>query len=284
MKNGNGKKSSRRLTSFPYYGGKNKHLSWLLPLLPSSNHFVEPFSGSAAVLLNREPSPLETINDLNQEIVTFFRVLRTRCDELVEALLCTPYSRMEFGNAVRHAPYVSDELEIARLFFIKIRQSRGAQPNPPHENQWAANVNKGGRARAWDNSIQNLHAIRDRLRSVQIEHGSAVEVIERCDSPSTLFYVDPPYPHESRSQGSCDVYFSEMNEEEHYALADLLGSVEGKVAVSGYDCDLMSNLYYRWFKTEAKKRSVASMTHRGNTGRAKRECLWTNYDPKEVNS
>src|SRR5258708_38478649 len=72
--------------AFGWYGGKYSHLAWLLPLLPAVNHFCEPFGGSAAVLLNREPSPVETYNDLDGEVVNFFRVLRVERDALVEAI------------------------------------------------------------------------------------------------------------------------------------------------------------------------------------------------------
>jgi len=73
----------KKIIAFGWYGGKFSHLDWLLPLLPSYNHYCEPFAGSGAVLLNRDPSPIETYNDLDGETVNFFRVLRDRKEELI---------------------------------------------------------------------------------------------------------------------------------------------------------------------------------------------------------
>src|SRR5215470_1160575 len=86
--------------AFGWYGGKYNHLNWLLPLLPKTEHYCEPFGGSAAVLLNREPSSVETYNDLDEEVVNFFRVLRDRREELIQAIGLTPFSREELRIAI----------------------------------------------------------------------------------------------------------------------------------------------------------------------------------------
>jgi len=91
----------KRLIAFSWYGGKYRHLNWLLPLLPYTHHYCEPFGGSASVLLNRKPSPVETYNDLDGEVVEFFRVLREERDALIEAISLTPYSRKEFVRAIK---------------------------------------------------------------------------------------------------------------------------------------------------------------------------------------
>ena len=92
--------AARRRIAFGWYGGKFNHLDWLLPLLPACHHYCEPFAGSAAVLLNRPPAPVETYNDLDGEVAHFFRVLRDHKDRLVEAIGLTPFSREEFARAV----------------------------------------------------------------------------------------------------------------------------------------------------------------------------------------
>src|ERR1039457_3764563 len=89
------KSAQRKLIAFGWYGGKFSHLKWLLPLLPECHHYCEPFAGSGAVLLNREPSPVETFNDLDGEVVNFFRVLREHGDELTRQIGLTPFSREE---------------------------------------------------------------------------------------------------------------------------------------------------------------------------------------------
>src|SRR5271169_2246469 len=92
-------RNSRKLILFGYYGGKFSHLDWLLPLLPECHHYCEPFAGSGAVLLNRRPSPIETFNDLDGEVVNFFRSLRDEKEKLIEAIGLTPFSREEFAIA-----------------------------------------------------------------------------------------------------------------------------------------------------------------------------------------
>src|SRR5205823_13902933 len=110
-----------RLIAFGWYGGKFNHLDWLLPLLPDCHHYCEPFAGSAAVLLNREPSPVETYNDLDGEVVNFFRVLREQKEDLIEAIGLTPFSREEFHRALSEEASeeaVDSDVERARRFFV----------------------------------------------------------------------------------------------------------------------------------------------------------------------
>ena len=108
----------KRLIAFSWYGGKYNHLNWLLPLLPEAHHYCEPFAGSAAVLLNRAPSSVETYNDLDGEVVNFFRVLREEGDALTEAISLTPYSREEYVKAVTEPTENLSNLERARLFYV----------------------------------------------------------------------------------------------------------------------------------------------------------------------
>src|SRR6266700_1604268 len=113
-----------KLIAFGWYGGKFSHLDWMLPLLPDCHHYCEPFGGSAAVLLNRDPSPVETYNDIDGEVATFFRVLRNQNNRLVKAIALTPFSREEFLIAcLTNGEKISD-VERARRFFIRARQVR----------------------------------------------------------------------------------------------------------------------------------------------------------------
>jgi hypothetical protein len=107
----------KRKIAFGWYGGKFNHLNWLLPLLPYTHHYCEPFGGSAAVLLNRQPSPVETYNDIDGEVVNFFRVLRDQTDELMKTIALTPFSRKEFALAVSRPAKDLPDLERARLIF-----------------------------------------------------------------------------------------------------------------------------------------------------------------------
>jgi DNA adenine methylase len=110
------RRNSRKLIAFGWYGGKFSHLEWLLPLLPECHHYCEPFAGSAAVLLNREPSPLETYNDVDGAVVNFFRVLREKPAELTKAIGLTPFSREELAVAVSATGSGISDVERARPF------------------------------------------------------------------------------------------------------------------------------------------------------------------------
>src|SRR5579883_1634640 len=111
------------LIAFGWYGGKFSHLGWLLPLLPKTQHYCEPFAGSAAVLLNRDPSPVETYNDLDGEVVNFFRVCRDHSEQLLKAIALTPFSREEFAVACVLDPEATP-VERARRFYVRARQVR----------------------------------------------------------------------------------------------------------------------------------------------------------------
>ena len=265
---------TRKRIVFGWYGGKFSHLNWLLPLLPEAHHYCEPFAGSAAVLLNREPSPVETYNDIDGEVVNFFCVLRDKKNALIEAIGLTPFSREEFYLACTdYGPHLTD-LERARRFFVRARQVRTGLAQTASLGRWAnckgtSRNGMSGVVSRWLGSVGTLPAIAERLLRVQIENRPALDVIKLYDSPKTLFYCDPPYPHEAR--GDSKAYAFEMSDEEHAELAQILARAKGKVAVSGYRCDLMNTLYAGWRCEEAPAKKCHSVKKR------RVEALWMNY-------
>ncbi len=126
-----------KLIAFGWYGGKFSHLGWLLPLLPKTKHFCEPFAGSAAVLLNREPSPIETYNDIDGEVANFFRVLRDQKEALIEAIGLTPFSREEFEKAISEPVEELSGVEKARRFYVRARQVRTGLAQKASSGRWA---------------------------------------------------------------------------------------------------------------------------------------------------
>lgn len=266
--------SGRSKIAFGWYGGKFSHLSWLLPLLPDAGHYCEPFGGSAAVLINRHPSPVETYNDIDGEVVNFFRVLRDERDALISAIALTPFSREEFVKAIEQPNGNVSDLERARRFYIKARQTRTGLAQTASPGRWATCRNTsrrgmGGAVSRWLGSPYELVEIAARLIRVQIDNRPAIDVIRAYDSDETLFYCDPPYPHESR--GDSKAYGFEMSDEDHQGLAYVLHRVEGKVAVSGYLCPLMDQLYGDWTRHDAPVRVCHSVKT------VRQEALWTNY-------
>ncbi|HEX9929589.1 MAG TPA: DNA adenine methylase [Pyrinomonadaceae bacterium] len=266
------------MIAFGWYGGKYSHLDWLLPLLPKTTHYCEPFGGSAAVLINREPAPVETYNDIYGEVVNFFRVLREQKEELIEAIGLTPFSRAEFKAAIKDDSAKLSELERARRFYILARQVRTGLAQKASAGRWAhclltSRAGMAGAVSRWLGAVEDLPLIAQRLLRVQIENAPAIEVIKRYDSNETLFYCDPPYPHESR--GDSNAYANEMSDNQHRELAEVLHSIKGKVAISGYKCSLMEELYGDWQFVESEEKVIHSVKQ------VRREILWTNYELPE---
>jgi len=267
-----------RLIAFGWYGGKYSHLNWLLPLLPKALHYCEPFGGSAAVLINRDPSHIETYNDIDGEVVNFFHALRDEQEALIEAIGLTPFSREEFKAAIQEPTSNISDLERARRFYIRARQVRTGLAQTASSGRWAhcrltSRAGMAGAVSRWLGAVEALPEIVQRLLRVQIENDDAINVIKRYDSEETLFYCDPPYPHESR--GDNCAYGYEMTDEEHKELARVLHNLKGKVALSGYHCNLMDEEYSDWYYTEAPEKMCHSVK------KIRKEVLWTNYEPIE---
>lgn len=266
--------SKKKLIAFGWYGGKYSHLKWLLPLLIKCHHYCEPFAGSAAVLLNRKPSPVETYNDMDGEVVNFFRVLRNQTSRLKKAIALTPFSREEFYNAINGEGESLSDLERARRFYIRARQARTGLAQTASLGRWA-NCKKTSRSgmsgvvSRWLGGVEMLDQIAERLLRVQIENRPGIEIIDLYDDKGTFFYCDPPYPHESR--GDSKAYLYEMTEEEHEDLAESLHKIKGKAAVSGYRCALMDRLYKDWKRHDAPPKRCHSVK------KTRQEALWTNY-------
>lgn len=264
-----------KVIAFGWYGGKFNHLNWLLPLLPEATHYCEPFGGSAAVLLNRKPSPVETYNDIDGEVVNFFRVLRDSQEELIRAIGLTPFSREELRIAVEESIDHLSELERARRFFVRARQVRTGLAQTASVGRWAhckltSRAGMAGAVSRWLGSVEGLSEIVQRLLRVQIENSPAIDVIQRYDSEETLFYCDPPYPHDAR--GDANAYGYEMTDVQHQQLSEVLKRVKGKVALSGYHCNLLDKLYKDWDCIESDTKQCLSVKQ------PRTEVLWVNYD------
>lgn len=268
------KKRRGKLIAFGWYGGKFSHLDWLLPLLPKCHHYCEPFSGSGAVLLNRSPSPIETYNDIDGDVVNFFRVLRDRSDELVRSIALTPFSREEYYRAIYGDIKGVSDVERARRFYIRARQTRTGLAQTASLGRWAnckdtSRAGMSGVVSRWLGGVEALDNIIRRLERVQIENRPAIDTIRIYDSPGTLFYCDPPYVHATR--GDSKAYGFEMSDDQHAAFAAVLTKIKGKAAVSGYRCKQMD----KWFKGWRRFDAPIKMSHA--VKQTRQESVWMNY-------
>lgn len=272
------KHKSEKKIAFGWYGGKFSHLDFLLPYLPNdARHFCDVYGGSAAVLINREPAPVETYNDLDSELVNFFATLRhpEMGVRLQREIALTPFSREELTLACTPEDGLGS-VERARRFYVRARQTRTGLAQTSSTGRWAQCVltSRSGMAGAvsrWIGAIDGLPPIVDRLMRVQIDNAPALEVIERYDTPDTLFYLDPPYVHEAR--GDKHAYFGEMSDLEHMELARTLHNIKGRAAISGYRSGLYDSVFSDWHRVDAPEKICHSVRQ------LRQESLWMNYEP-----
>lgn len=273
---GNAHVRRKKMIAFGWYGGKFSHLDFILPYLPeNAEHFCDVFGGSAAIIINRPPAPVETYNDLDSDLVNFFEVLRDDSERLIRAIGLTPFSREELVKACTPADKLS-ALERARRFYVRARQTRTGLAQTSSEGRWAhcvltSRAGMAGAVSRWLGAVEGLPEIVQRLQRVQIENAPALEVLQRYDNRKTLFYLDPPYVHSSRNDSNA--YGHEMSDDDHIDLASALHNIKGRAVLSGYRSDLYDDLFSDWVRIDAEKKTI-------NSSKAKRqECLWLNFIP-----
>ena len=250
-----------------WHGGKWLLAPWIIAHFPPHGTYVEPFGGAASVLLRKERSCAEIYNDLDDDLVALFRVLRSgRAAEFTEAIRNTPFSRAEFEQAYKPT---ADSFERARRLMIRSlmgcgsaggsRANRvGLRPTDDRRNMLPSHD--------WANVPANLPAVIDRLRGVVIENRPFLDVIGAHDSPETLHYLDPPYLPETRT--STGVYSHEMTVEDHKYLLVGAKLLEGMVVISGYESDLYREALADW--------RVETRSHYSFKGLPRTEWLWIN--------
>lgn len=256
-----------------WHGGKRYLAGRIIGHFPAHRVYLEPFGGGASVLLNKPPVEVETYNDLDLRITRLFRVLRDDGTDFVQRLQFVPYSQIEFESAATY-PDAATDLDMAVCDFIRWRQSFGGKGKSWSYTTGRARGGMAGDVNAWWTAIESLPAIIDRLRRVQITCQSAFDVIRRFDHKDGLIYCDPPYVHETRSEGARDVYGVEMTDDDHRRLANTLHECEAKIVLSGYPSPLYDELYDGW------RRVVFDIANHAAGGKRKNrtsECLWMNF-------
>lgn len=257
--------------AFRYYGGKWTLAEWIISVFPKHRHYVEPCGGAASVLLQKPLSEIETYNDLNGDLVRFFRVLRSRTEELCHAIEWTPWAREEFELSKQPA---ADDVEAARRWWVFHMMSVNAAPGHMREGGWKSFRRDGHESRnTHDNRcreqmIQNLFAVAKRMRQTQIESRPMLDLLTELDGPETLFYIDPPYVSETRSHGT-GMYGVEWVDEDHRTFVDAVMRLQGYCVISGYSCPMYETLERnKWERID--KHAV------NNSGNTRTESLWIN--------
>ncbi len=253
----------------PYYGGKQRIAARIVGTFPEHAHYVEPFAGGLSVLLAKPPSRLETVNDLDGALVTFWRVLRDQPEELIRLCTFTPHSRQELATC-RHEPLDGlSDLEVARRLWVQLTQPRAAGMH----SGWRFHLANGSDPMSvrLASYVARMPAAAARLADVQIECLPAIDLIDRYGrEPSALLYVDPPYLATTRASAE---YRHEMGTAaEHEELAEALNQTSARVVLSGYRSELYDHLYREWEPIE-----MATTTEQGGSGADRVEVLWCNF-------
>lgn len=256
-----------------WHGGKYYLAKRIISLFPPHRIYLEPFGGSASVLLNKAPAEVEAYNDLDLKITRLFRILQNNGREFVERVQFIPYSEYEFENSEQY-PEGSSDLDKAICDFIRWRQSFGGRGKTWSYTTKRARGGMAGDVNAWWTAIEQLPQIIDRLRRVQILSQPAIKAIRRFDHPEALIYCDPPYVHETRAPNSRDVYGIEMTEKEHHELGEVLNTCVSKVIISGYPSVLYEEIFSSWRREEF---DIANHAAGGRKKARKREVLWMNW-------
>lgn len=259
---------------FAYYGGKTTLAERIVDVLPAHRHYVEPFAGSLAVLLAKAPSPFETVNDLDDRLMTFWRVLRDQPEDLIRACWMTPHSRSE--HLAAYDLKGCDDLERARRVWVALTQGRG---NTLRRTGWRYFQDPGRRGPTSMPDylaayVKRMAPTLERIRHVSLECRPALEVItEYGRHAEVLIYADPPYLGSTRSSRQYGVEMSA--DTEHEDLAKVLHDCAASVVLSGYDSPLYQDLYADWHRLE-----FAAYTGQGNHSEARNdrrtEVLWSN--------
>lgn len=267
---------------FPYIGGKNRMKNKIIQFLNTPhNNDCEACVGSASIALNKPPSKLETINDKCQHIINFLNVLRTRESELIRSVYLTPWSRDVFNLSNTNIELL-DELEWARLFYVRVRQGHNSLPKQGSGWKFCKTFtnNFPHPPKAHKKAALGLFEIAERLLDFQVESLDILDFIEKYDFEGNLIYIDPPYLKQSRSTNT-DFYNHELSYEDHEKLVKRIAMCKAKVLISGYKSELYFN-HLKHFNFHEFKTEKASSS-RNKTDRQTSECLWFNYGAQQMN-
>lgn len=254
---------------FKYPGSKWSVAKWIIDFFPEHHSYLEPFAGSLAVLMNKPRSHIETVNDLDGNVVNLFRWIKDDPEKLAHEIYFTPYARQIYDEAFQAVP--EDSLQKAVNFYIRLNMGHGFRTNGEKVG-WKNDIQGRERAyasRDWVTLPDRIMEAAERLRGVQIECRPAVEVMQRFNYKNVLLYLDPPYMPGVRHGRQ---YRHEMyDEKSHRELLEAAREHKGPVLVSGYETDLYNDMLAGWHREETVCYS--------QTCSRKQEALWMNFKP-----
>jgi DNA adenine methylase len=269
---------------FKWVGGKSRLRKYIVPILPTHTCYLEPFCGAAWVLFGKPPSDVEIINDINQELITFFRVVKQQPEELIQSFEWELVSRAEFERLAKLDPFQLNDIQRAHRFYYLIMAGWGGEFAYP---RFQTSITDGGHGNRLIGAIKTLRKriepVHARLRTVIIENLDWQECIDRYDRPGTVMYVDPPYP------GNKVNYANNMREwDTHRRLVERLRRTRCNWIVSSYDTPSIRELFDGYYLTPVQSFSgmnVEKLSEERDEPAERvlnRELLITNYAPPQM--
>lgn len=262
-----------------YHGGKSYQADMIVRLMPTHRNYVEPYCGGASVLFAKDPANTsEIINDLNGNLMSFWAALRNdhTFKDFAYRVAMTEFGEDVFRTCMEVLHADTDLVSKAVAFFVVNRQSlsgRGAGFTSITVNRVRRGMNE--QVSAWLSAVEGLPEVHDRLSRVMVLNRDALEVIRVTDTPDTLFYLDPPYPKETRASKETYGEF-EMSSVDHIQLIDALTKVKGMFILSSYHNELYDKAAKKnGWKTHESEHPIHSAG--GKKKRKAIECLYTNF-------
>ncbi len=260
---------------FKWVGGKSRLRKPIIDLLPEHTCYVEPFAGAAWVLFGKPPSEVEILNDLDQELVTFFRVVKEKPEELIASFEWELVSRAEFERLANLDSSQLTDVQRAHRFYYLIMAGWGGELNYP---RFQTSITDGGHGNRLIGALktlrERLQPIHERLRTVIIENLDWRNCIDRYDRPGTVMYIDPPYPG-----NGCNYAHNMRNWDQHQELADRLKATECKWILSSYDIPGIREMFSEYYIISVQSASGMRVKKNDTSRVMNKEVLITNYAP-----
>ena len=258
-----------------WLGGKYYMTSKILPLIPPHDVYCEVFGGAAQLMFAKHPeaSNLEVYNDVNSDLVNFFRILQDdeKFERFHRKLVFTPYSRELFLEYRETWRQQTDMVERVYQWYTVLRQSYSAIIGR-RKPAWGYSRGVKSTAKLFKKKVDSLPEVVERWREVQVENLDWRDAIEKYDSSKTFFYLDPPYVPCTRVDAKYDF---EMSEEDHNDLVGILLQIKGKVILSGYNNEIYNRL--GWQKQDFTSYCYVAGNHY-DENETRTEHLWLNFD------
>ncbi|MCB9450159.1 MAG: DNA adenine methylase [Anaerolineaceae bacterium] len=255
-------------------GGKSRLRNQIINILPEHTCYVEPFCGAAWVLFGKQPSPVEIINDIDGELINFFRVIKQRPEDFIHSFDLELISRQQYNDLAALNPENLNEIERAHRFYYLIMAGWGGELHYP---RFQTSITDGGHGNRLIGAIktlrQRIEPVHQRLSTIIIENLDWRECITRYDRPGVVMYIDPPYP------GNGVNYAHNIRDwAEHEAMADVLAGTQSRWILSSYDTEKIRELYQGYHIIPVEIASGMRKTKQNTERVIIQEVLITNYD------